>query len=211
MSIQTIEQELAVRDRLYKPSAKKAEIVDVPAMGFLQVDGIGDPNKSQPYMDALEALYSLSYTLKFALKQAEGVNYRVAPLEGLWWSDDMDAFAIGARETWRWTMMIAQPSVVTQDRVAHAIEEVRRKKYPVVLPLVRFGRYHEGLAAQIMHIGPYATEAPTIQALHAFIQAEGGVLANKHHEIYLGDPRRAAPEKLKTVIRQPFVRLPKSN
>ena len=211
MSIQTLEQELAVRDRLYKPSAKKAEIVDVPAMDFLQVDGIGDPNKSQPYMDALEALYSLSYTLKFALKQAEGVNYRVAPLEGLWWSDDMDAFAIGARETWRWTMMIVQPSVVTQDWVAHAIEEVRHKKNPVALPLVRFGRYHEGLAAQIMHIGPYATEAPTIQALHAFIQAEGGVLANKHHEIYLGDPRRAAPEKLKTVIRQPFVRPPESD
>ena len=209
MSIQTLEQELAARDRLYKPSAKKVEIVDVPAMDFLQVDGMGDPNNSQPYMDALEALYSLSYTLKFALKQAEGVNYRVAPLEGLWWSDDMDAFVSGVRETWRWTMMIAQPSVVTQDWVARATDEVRRKKNPAALPLVRFARYDEGLAAQIMHIGSYATEAPTIQHLHEFIRAQGGVFdggVQKHHEIYLGDPRRAVPEKLKTVIRQPFVK-----
>lgn len=206
MSNQTLEQELAARDRLYKAPAKKAEIVDVPVMNFLQVDGIGDPNNSQAYMDALEALYSLSYTLKFALKQGEGVNYRVAPLEGLWWSDDMDAFVSGAREMWRWTMMIAQPSVVTQAWVARALEEVQRKKNPAALPLVRFERFHEGLAAQIMHIGPYSAEAPTIQRLHDFIRAEGGVLASKHHEIYLGDPRRAAPEKLKTVIRQPFVR-----
>ena len=209
MSNQTLEQELAARDRLYKPPAKKAEIVDVPAMDFLQVDGIGDPNTSQPYMDALEALYSLSYTLKFALKQAEGVNYRVAPLEGLWWSDAMDAFLIGERDKWRWTMMIAQPSVVTLEWVERASEEVRRKKNPPALQLVRFASFHEGLAAQIMHIGPYATEAPTIQRLHDFIHAQGGVFdgrVQKHHEIYLGDPRRAAPEKLKTVIRQPFVR-----
>jgi hypothetical protein len=209
MPQQTLEQELAARDRLYKPSARKVETVDVPAMAFLQVDGSGDPNNSQPYMDALEALYSLSYTLKFALKQADGVNYRVAPLEGLWWSEDMDAFVSVAREAWCWTMMIAQPSVVTEDWVARATEEVRRKKDPVALPLVRFALYHEGLAAQIMHLGPYATEAPTIQRLHAFIQAEGGIFdgsVQKHHEIYLGDPRRAAPEKLKTVIRQPFTR-----
>ena len=209
MSIQTLEQELAARDRLYKPPAKKAEIVDVPVMDFLQVDGIGDPNNSQPYMDALEALYSLSYTLKFALKQAEGVNYRVAPLEGLWWSDDMDAFVSGARETWRWTMMIAQPSVVTHAWVERALEEVQRKKNPAALSLVRFEPFHEGLAAQIMHIGPYSAEAPTIQRLHDFIHAQGGLFdgrRQKHHELYLGDPRRAAPEKLKTVIRQPFVR-----
>ena len=209
MSVQTLEQELAARDRRYKPSAKKAEIVDAPAMDFLQVDGIGDPNNSQPYMDALEALYSLAYTLKFALKQAEGVNYRVAPLEGLWWSDAMDTFLTGARDKWRWTMMIAQPSVVTLEWVERASEEVRRKKNPPALQLVRFASFHEGLAAQIMHIGPYATEAPTIQRLHEFIHAQGGVFdgrVQKHHEIYLGDPRRAAPEKLKTVIRQPFVR-----
>jgi hypothetical protein len=195
--------------RLYKPSAKKVEVVDAPVMNFLMVDGAGDPNSSQPYMDALEALYALAYTLKFALKQAEGVNYRVAPLEGLWWSETMDVFLAGAREQWQWTMMIAQPSIVTPEWVARAIEEVRRKKNPPALQLVRFASFHEGLAAQIMHIGPYATEAPTIQRLHEFIHARGGVFdggVQKHHEIYLGDPRRATPEKLKTVIRQPFVK-----
>lgn len=209
MSAQTLEQELAARDRLYKPSAKKVEVVDAPAMNFLMVDGVGDPNSSQPYMDALEALYALTYTLKFGLKQVEGVNYRVAPLEGLWWSDAMDVFLAGAREKWQWTMMIAQPSVVTSEWVERASEEVRRKKNPPALQLVRFASFQEGLAAQIMHIGPYATEAPTIQRLHEFIHAQGGVFdgrVQKHHEIYLGDPRRAAPEKLKTVIRQPFTR-----
>lgn len=209
MTTQSLEAELAARDRLYKASAKKAEIVDVPAMDFLMIDGVGDPNGSRSYTDALEALYSLSYTLKFALKQAEAVNYRVAPLEGLWWSDDMDAFVSPARNAWRWTMMIAQPSVVTQAWVERALEEVQRKKNPAALSLVRFERYHEGLAAQIMHIGPYSAEAPTIQRLHDFIRAQGGVFdghVQKHHELYLGDPRRAAPEKLKTVIRQPFSR-----
>ncbi len=211
MSTQAFEQEIAARDRLYKPSAKKPEIVDVPPMNFLMVDGVGDPNTSAAYRDALESLYAMAYTLKFALKKAEGINYGVAPLEGLWWSEDLDAFLAGAKDTWSWTMMIAQPSIVTPAWVDKAREEVQRKKAPVALPLVRFDRFHEGLSAQIMHIGPYAMEAPTIQKLHDFIQAEGGVFdghAQKHHELYLGDPRRAAPEKLKTVIRQPFVRHP---
>ena len=208
MSTQAFEQEIAARDRLYKPSAKTPEIVDVPPMNFLMVDGAGDPNTSQAYRDALEALYAMAYTLKFASKKADGVSYKVAPLEGLWWSDDMNAFPTGAKDTWSWTMMIAQPSIVTPAWVEQAKEEVRRKKAPVALPLVRFGPFHEGLSAQIMHIGPYATEAPTIQQLHDFIHAEGGALTGRHHEIYLGDPRRAAPEKLKTVIRQPFVRQP---
>ncbi len=206
MSEQTFEQEIAARDRLYKASAKRPEIVDVPAMSFLMVDGAGDPNTSQAYRDALEALYVVAYTLKFALKKAEGINYRVAPLEGLWWSEDLDAFLTGAKDNWLWTMMIAQPSIVTPAWVDKAMEEVQRKKAPVALALLRFERFHEGLSAQIMHIGPYATEAPTIQKLHDFIHIEGGTLTGHHHEIYLGDPRRAAPEKLKTVIRQPFVR-----
>lgn len=209
MTIPTIEQEIATRDRLYKPPAKKPEIVEVPAMNFLMVDGAGDPNASQSYAAALEALFALSYTLKFALKRGPGVDYRVAPLEGLWWSDDLDAFLAGARDNWQWTMMVAQPSIITQEWIDRAADEVQRKKAPPALPLIRFASFHEGLAAQIMHVGPYATEAPTIQKLHDFIHAAGGVFdghAHKHHEIYLGDPRRAAPEKLKTVIRQPFVR-----
>ncbi|MBI1295597.1 hypothetical protein GC175_11650 [bacterium] len=206
MTTQLLEQEIKQRNQRNKPSAKKPEIVDVPPMNFLMVDGAGDPNTSQAYRDAVEALYGVSYALKFTLKKVDGVVYSVAPLEGLWWSEEMSVFLSGERTRWQWTMMLAQPSPVTEGRVAQVIEEVRRKKNPAALPLVRFAAYHEGLAAQIMHIGPYAAEAPTIQRLHAFIHEEGGVLQHKHHEIYLGDPRRSAPEKLKTVIRQPFRR-----
>lgn len=209
MSTQSVEQEQKARERLYKPSSKKVEVVDVPAMHFLMVDGTGDPNTSQSYKDAIESLYALAYTLKFALKQATGVNYRVAPMEGLWWGEDMQVFTTGNKDAWLWTMMIAQPSLVTLAWVEQIRDEVQRKKNPAALALVRFASFHEGLSAQILHIGPYAAEAPTIRKLHEFIQKEGGSfdgLGQKHHEIYLGDPRRAAPEKLKTVIRQPFVR-----
>lgn len=197
--------------RFYKASAKKPEIVDVPAMNFVMIDGIGDPNTSAAYKDALDVLYGISYTLKFALKKAEGANYKVAALEGLWWSDEMDAFLTGDRARWRWTMMIAQPACVTPAWQTQAMDELQRKKNPPALPLARFESFHEGHAAQIMHIGPYSAEAPTIQRLHEFIRAQGGIFDGqqhmfKHHEIYLGDPRRAAPERLMTVIRQPFDR-----
>ena len=178
-------------------------------MSFLMVDGLGDPNTSQPYMDAVEMLYAMSYTLKFSIKRAEKVDYQVSMLEGLWWSDSMDAFLAGSREEWRWTMMVRQPAAVTPEWVERAREEVQRKKALPGLSGVRLETFHEGLAAQIMHIGPYSAEAPTVQKLHDFIRAEGGAFdgrVQKHHELYLGDPRRAAPEKLKTVIRQPFVR-----
>lgn len=204
-----LEEELHARDLLYKPSARQPQIVDVPALAFLMVDGRGDPNVSQDYRDAVEALYTLSYTLKFALKRAEGINYAVAPLEGLWWGDTMDEFRTGRRADWRWTMMIAQPSPVTSTWVERACVEAARKKALPALPRLRFETFQEGLAAQIMHIGPYATEEPTIQRLHHFIQAQGGLfdgLQQKHHEIYLGNPNRTAPERLKTVIRQPFRR-----
>lgn len=192
--------------RLYKASARQPEIVEVPALNFLMIDGQGDPNTSQHYHEVLEALYALSYTLKFAIKAAEKVDYSVSALEGLWWSDEMEVFLTGARDRWRWTMMMRQPVVVTPAWFERAVVEVQRKKTLPALPHIRLESYHEGLAAQILHIGSYAAEAPTIARLHEFIRAEGGVLAKKHHEIYLGDPRRAAPEKLKTVIRQPFVR-----
>ena len=210
MSTHPQDHDAELRKLLYNPSSKQPSIVDVPAMNFLMVDGIGDPNTSQQYKDAIETLYALSYTLKFAIKHAEKIDYQVSMLEGLWWSDAMDVFLAGVRDTWRWTMMVRQPTVVTPAWMETAVEEVRRKKDLPALPGVRLEPFHEGLSAQIMHIGPYATEAPTIQRLHDFIRAEGGVFdgrVQKHHELYLGDPRRAAPEKLKTVIRQPFVRV----
>ncbi len=193
---------------LYNPSAKQVVTVDVPALNFLMVDGAGNPNTAPAYADALQALYGVSYTLKFMLKKrGVGEEYTVMPLEGLWWTDDMGQFRADAKDEWRWTSMILQPAFISAEHVAEAAEELRRKKgaeAPAALGLLRLEIYHEGLAAQIMHIGPYAAEAPTIQRIHAYIHEQGYALAGKHHEIYLGDPRRTAPEKLKTIIRQPM-------
>jgi len=190
---------------LYKASAKTAHIVDVPQMNFFMVDGEGDPNNSQDFQDAVEALYSLSYTLKFAIKMGKSaVDYGVPPLEGLWWADDMSSFTSGRKDDWKWTLMIMQPEFVTGELVDAAIEKVRAKKNPAALSKVRFVPFAEGPAAQILHVGPYSEEGPTIEKLHAFIRDCGNEPAGKHHEIYLGDPRRAAPEKLRTIIRQPM-------
>jgi hypothetical protein len=190
---------------LYKASAKTPHVVDVPQMNFFMIDGQGDPNNSQDFTDAIEALYSLSYTLKFTIKKGPtAVDYGVPPLEGLWWADDMSVFASGAKDEWKWTLMIMQPEFVTPDLVDDAIEQVRAKKDPAALSKVRFKEFCEGPGAQILHVGPYSEEGPTIEKLHAFIQDSGHELTGKHHEIYLGDPRRAAPEKLRTIIRQPM-------
>jgi hypothetical protein len=189
---------------LYAPSAKGPVIVDVPEMGFLMVDGKGDPEGGQEFQEAMGALYGVAYTLKFALKKADPpVEYSVMPPEGLWWLEDMRRFSFERREDWLWTLMIAQPPEVTGARVAQAVDELRRRKDPPGLGRLRFGRLHEGLSAQIMHIGPYAEEPPTVARLHAFIAEKGYRMRGKHHEIYLSDPRRAAPEKMRTVLRQP--------
>ncbi len=190
---------------LYGPSAKKVEIVDVPQMNFLMVDGEGDPNTAKSFTDAIEALYSLSYTLKFTVKKGKkGVDYGVLPLEALWWADDMSAFTTGKKDAWKWTVMIMQPEFITLKMVKEAAEEVGRKKNPVSLPLVRFEAFKEGKAAQIMHIGPFSEEGPTIEKVHSFIDNTGSRRIGKHHEIYLSDIRRAAPEKWKTIVRQPM-------
>ena len=190
---------------LYSPSAKKVEIVEVPQMNFLMVDGEGDPNTSKSFSDAIEALYPVSYTLKFMVKKGKmGVDYGVLPLEALWWSDDVSAFSTGKKEAWKWTLMIMQPEFITQNMVEEAKDEVTRKKNPASLPLVRFEAFKEGKAAQIMHIGPFSEEGPTIEKVHLFIKENGSRRVGKHHEIYLSDIRRAAPEKWKTIVRQPM-------
>ena len=188
---------------LYQPSAKAFSIIDVPAMSFLMIDGKGDPNTSQDYKDALEALYSAAYTLKFAIKKGEGIDYPVMALEGLWWADDMSTFSMDRRSEWQWTMMIMQPEVVTRGHADAAIKEAQVKKGFPALSKIRFDCYAEVTAAQILYFGAYKDEGPTIARLHEFITDSGYERAGKHHEIYLGDPRRTAPEKLKTVIRQP--------
>jgi len=193
---------------LYAPSAKHPSIVEVPELAFLMIDGRGDPNGSEAYQDALGALYGIAYTLKFALKKADPErDFKVAPLEGLWWADterpSMEELQ-AARDAWNWTMMIAVPDAVTAAEVAAAAEAAARRRPLPAAGRVRLERFAEGLAAQIMHVGPYADEAPTIERLHTFAAEQGYELRGRHHEIYLGDPRRTAPERLKTVIRHPL-------
>ncbi len=187
---------------LYAPSRKDFTIVDVPPMNFLMADGQGDPNNSAEFQEITDALYAMSYTLKFALKPL-GVEYVVPPLEGLWWTADMAEFNPEDKTEWNWTLMIMQPEWVTAERVEQARADVARKKNPPGLSRIRFETYHEGLSVQILYVGAYADEGPTIARMHAFIEAQGYEPNGKHHEIYLSDPRRTAPNKLKTVIRQP--------
>ena len=190
----------------YKPSMKKVEIVDVPQMNFIMIDGEGDPNTSQEFQYAVEALYSLSYTLKFMIKKGElGIDYGVMPLEGLWWADDMSQFSIYNKENWKWTLMIMQPEYVTRELFHEAVEQVKKKRNPVALAKVRYELFSEGKAVQIMHIGPFSEEGPTVEKVHNFIKESGCKLSGKHHEIYLSDIRKVAPEKWKTIIRQPMI------
>lgn len=188
----------------YTPSAKKFSIVKVPAMQFLMIDGKGDPNNSKEYEAALEALYSTSYTLKFSIKKSGGTQYAVGPLEGLWWAKDMSNFAALPRSAWLWTMMILQPPFIKAKQIKDTVAELFEKKGNPALKKLRLEKFTEGKAAQILYFGPYKDEGPTIARLHEFIAEQGGKLSGKHHEIYLSDPRRTAPSKLRTIIRQPF-------
>ncbi|MFH2045843.1 MAG: GyrI-like domain-containing protein [Pseudomonadota bacterium] len=190
---------------LYKPSAKNVAVVQVPEMNFLMVDGEGDPNTAQAFSNAVEALFSVSYTLKFMVKKGDmAIDYGVMPLEGLFWADDMNVFRTGDKDAWKWTLMIMQPEFITQVLVKEAMAQVKLKKDPPSLGLLRFEAFNEGKAAQIMHIGPFSEEGPTIEKVHAFIGDCGSERVGKHHEIYLSDIRRAAPEKWKTIVRQPM-------
>jgi hypothetical protein len=189
---------------LYQPSAKEVVQVEVPTLRFLMIDGEGDPNTSQGYAEAVEALFSVSYTAKFMVKKGpQGIDYAVMPLEGLWWSDDMSAFVTNDRSKWKWTMMIMQPHFVEKAVIRAAMVEVKRKKSVPAVGALRLEDFTEGLCAQTLHIGPFSEEGPTIQRVHDFIGARSA-LTGKHHEVYLSDIRRAAPARWKTIIRQPM-------
>jgi len=190
--------------QLYGTKAGDLVAVDVPKLTYLMVDGEGDPNTAQAFREAVEALYSLSYTLKFTLKKSpRAIDYGVMPLEGLWWADDTRAFYEAKKSTWKWTAMILQPDVIGQTEIDAAFDQVR-KKNRAALDRVRLETLIEGPSVQTLYLGPFADEGPTIQRIHDFIHAAGKELRDKHHEIYLNDPRRTAPEKLKTIIRQPM-------
>ncbi|MFW9878986.1 MAG: GyrI-like domain-containing protein [Candidatus Thorarchaeota archaeon] len=192
----------------YQPNSKEVVMLEVPEMQFLMIDGMGSPGDSQEYLDALAALYPVAFKIKF-LSKAKGKDYVVPPLEGLWWADNMEDFIEGNRDKWKWTMMIMQPNWITQEIFNEAIESTIEKKPELkeLVSKIRLEKYKEGKAAQIMHIGPYSEEGPNIKKIHEFIEKKGGSFDGhnlKHHEIYLSDPRKAKPENMKTVIRQPF-------
>jgi len=203
---------------LYRPTKKDFQVVEVPPMQYLMIDGKGDPNSAQEYQEAIEALYAVAYKIKFMSKKTLERDYVVPPLEGLWGSPEMifsltgiteekewlEKFKTSDRDSWQWTMMIMQPEWITITMFEEALELVRKGKNPVALEKIRLERYEEGLCVQILHLGPYAEEGPILAKLHTeFLPKEGYLEAGKHHEIYLSDPRKTAPEKLKTVLRQP--------
>ena len=199
---------------LYQPSAKKVEIVNVPRLQFAMVDGAiekgSEPGKSPTFADATQALYGISYTLKFMLKKrkANPIDYPVMALEGLWWVED-GVFDITIKDNWFYTLMILQPDVITKDIFEEGLKQVREKKgdSPSFSKL-HLAEFEEGLCVQTMHIGPYASEPATVERMRAFASENGYQdcvgLGGKHHEIYLGDPRKADPAKLKTVLRHPI-------
>jgi len=188
-------------EHLYSPSAKEVQVIEVPRLRFLKVDGKGAP-ESQAFHDAIQTLYGLSYATKFGLKK-EGIDYPVMALEGLWWTlGSTVRFDAQARDKWNWTLMMMQPDAATAERFRAAAAEIRRKGKPV--GAFRIEDFQEGLSAQIMHLGPYSAEAPTIEKIWGFMDENGYAPNGKHHEIYLGDPRRAAPSKLRTILRQPI-------
>lgn len=187
---------------LYLPTDKDFTLVDVPEMQFLMVDGEGEP-EGRAYAHAVQWLYSVIYPIKFIARKKLAKDFVAPPLEGLWWADDMNDFVAGIRDNWKWRMMIATPDWVDSEMFGAAIEKASAKLGDVPESL-RLERFKEGKCVQIMHIGPYSAEAPTIARLHHEFLPQHGLTPNgHHHEIYLSDPRRVAAEKLKTVLRQP--------
>ncbi|KAB1198243.1 MULTISPECIES: GyrI-like domain-containing protein [Haloferax] len=188
---------------LYRQSAKDVSLVEVPPLDYLMIDGAGDPNTSPEFSAAVETLYPLSYAIRSIVKDEQDLKYVVMPLEGLWWADDMDAFDVGKKDEWQWTVMVMQPDVVTREIVERAREVVGEKKDLPALSKTRYEELDEGLSAQTLHVGPFSEEGPTVERVHEFIEQNGYERRGAHHEIYLSDMRRTDPEKLKTIVRQP--------
>ncbi|MHB8086886.1 MAG: GyrI-like domain-containing protein [Anaerolineaceae bacterium] len=192
---------------LYNPSAKENSIIDIPPLTYIMVDGHGDPNTSPVYVEAIQTLYSLAYTLKFHCKTALEKDFTVMGLEGLWWVPDMGSFSTAKKSDWDWTMMILQPDFITPALFEEAKSKSVAKGKAPLADIARLETYHEGTSVQIMYFGPYADEGPTIAKMHAYAFEQGYVLDGKHHEIYMSDVRKVAPEKNKTIIRQPIKKL----
>ena len=188
----------------YSAKSDAPVVVDVPARPFLMIDGAGDPNTSPEYLDAIEALYPLAYGLRAAVRRATGDAYTVMPLEGLWWTDDMDDFDPADKSNWLWTAMICLPDAVTEAMIDDVLPAVTERKDLKSGDKARVETFAEGEAVQVLHLGSYSEEAPTISALHEFIADNGYSRRGRHHEIYLSDPRKIDTAKLRTIIRQPI-------
>jgi hypothetical protein len=189
----------------YTASTQKPDIIDVPPMNFLMIDGAGDPNTSVVFREAVQALYTLAYTLRFSVKMEQNIAYTVMPLQGLWWVEgELSLAVMKDKDDWLWTLMIMQPDFIASEMFTRAVDEARRKKNLSALGGVRLESFHEGKAVQLMHLGPYHAEQPNIERLHQFVADAGYELTGKHHEIYLSDPGRTASEKMRTIIRNPI-------
>lgn len=196
---------------LYAPSAKNVEAVEVPDLQFVMIDGSIKPGEmpgtSPEFEGAIGALYGAAYTLKFASKKRKEnpIDYPVMALEGLWWTGS-GWFDTSQPGDWTWRLMMLQPDHITQEMFQEALQQLEKKRPNPALSRLRLERFHEGLCIQVMHVGPYADEPATLERMSAFARENGYAYQGAHHEIYMGDPRRAAPEKLKTVLRQPVRR-----
>lgn len=194
----------------YTARRGRFDVVEVPPLQYLVVDGHGDPNTAPEYRDAVGALYPLAYRLKFLGREVLGRDHVVMPLEALWTADDMAAFTSARdKSRWDWTLMILVPDGITAEHVATARADVAARTAPPALDAVRLERYDEGLCVQTLHVGPYDAEGPVLAEMHDRVIPGAGLrMTGRHHEVYLGDPRRTAPERLRTILRQPVAREP---
>ncbi|MFD2028558.1 GyrI-like domain-containing protein [Promicromonospora aerolata] len=189
----------------YRAKVGQFRVLDVPDLQYLMIDGHGNPNTSPVFAEAVETLYPVAYALKFASKRGLGRDFVVMPLEGQWWADDMDSFtAARDKSRWDWTLMIMQPDWIDGDMFAAAVEQVRAKSRPPRLDGLRLEPLSEGRCVQTLHVGAFDDEADVLARMHdEFIPGNGLHMVGKHHEIYLSDTRRVAPEKQRTILRQP--------
>ncbi|MHA1473909.1 MAG: GyrI-like domain-containing protein [Promethearchaeota archaeon] len=194
---------------LYKPSLKEPVIIKIPKMMFFMIDGTGDPNTSEDYKEIVQLLYNISYTLKMKVikKETPSKDYVVPPLEGLWYMPKMEEWSMDEKDKWEWTMMIRIPDFIKDSQIKKALKILKETKNPKSFSKIRYEQYDEGTCVQIMYLGPYDEEPPTIKEIHQFAEKNGYNLNGHHHEIYLSDPRRVEPERLKTILRQPIIKI----
>ena len=192
----------------YNPS-RDPHFIEIPEMNFFMVDGIGYPVDNPLYQEAMQLLYGASFSLKMKIIKPTGKDYVIPPLEGLWWADDMEVFTKGyieRKNEWKWTSLIRIPDFISKEQVENGLKIFKETKNPENYSKLRYQKYLEGKVVQVLHLGPFSEEGPVIERMHEYALDQGYILHKKHHEIYISDPRRTKPEKLRTIIRQPIKR-----